>query len=254
MQACYAKTIVRERAKPEDWTPETMLQRAIAAKTATTRAKYARLGLSTEQPLDRTTQSLLLRQLYLSYFESENFEKALEIAEQILALGIMLDVCRQDMARTLLSLGQLDAAVEHLRLAARAAPASRRSFHWWTLGSVLYLAGRLEEAEGALRRAVRWGTTARPLYDAQLALIQLEMGQSVADVDDVVERLEEAPCGQGYGRFALGMLCLRAGFASKGEHYLRLFLKRLHQGRKATALSLSGEIAIAQEQLRRLAG
>ena len=128
MQACYAKTIVRERAKPEDWTPETMLQRAIAAKTATTRAKYARLGLSTEQPLDRTTQSLLLRQLYLSYFESENFEKALEIAEQILALGIMLDVCRQDMARTLLSLGQLDAAVEHLRLAARAAPASRRSF------------------------------------------------------------------------------------------------------------------------------
>ena len=47
-------------------------------------------------------------------------------------------------------------------------------------------------------------------------------------------------------RFVLGMLCLRAGFASKGEHYLRLFLKRLHQGRKATALSLSGEIAIAQ--------
>jgi tetratricopeptide (TPR) repeat protein len=243
----------RDRPDVLDSSPEALLQRAMAARTATARAKYARMGLSTRAPLDRTTQSMLLRQLYLAHFERQDFARALEIAEQMLELDTLPDVCRQDAARALVALGDVDAAVDHLRLAARSAPARRRAFHLWTLGSVLYLAGRLDEAEGALRRAVRWGTTDRPLYDAHLALIRLESGQAVEDLSEVVERLEEAPCGQGYGRFVLGMLCMHAGRQGDGEQYLRSFLKKAKEGRKATALSLSGEMAVAEEQLQRIA-
>jgi hypothetical protein len=115
---------------------------------------------------------------------------------------------------------------------------------------VLFLAGRFDEAEGAMRRALRWGTTDRPLYEAHLVLIRLEAGQDVPDLVDVVERLEEASCGRGYGRFVLGMLCLRCGRQKDGERYLRSFVKRTREGRKATFLSLAGEVAMAEEKLR----
>jgi tetratricopeptide (TPR) repeat protein len=242
----------RERAvEPLSLSPETLLQRAIGSRTASSRAKYARMGLASRAPLDRTTQSMLLRQLYLAHFERQDFLKSLEIAEQMIELDTLVDVCRQDAARALVALGDVDSAVDHLRLAARGAPARRRAFHLWTLGSVLYLAGRLDEAEGALRRAVRWGTTDRPLYEAHLALIRLEAGQTVEDLAEVVERLEEAPCGQGYGRFVLGMLCMRCGRHADGEAYLRSFVKRTKEGRKAMVLSLAGEVAVAEERLVR---
>jgi tetratricopeptide (TPR) repeat protein len=242
----------RERAERTTPSPESLLQQAIGARTATARAKYARKGLSSRSPLDRTTQSMLLRQLYLAHYEQQDFVKALEIAEQMLELDTLADVCQQDVARALVALGDVDAAAAHLRLAARTAPARRRAFHLWTLGSVLYLAGRLDEAESALRRAVRWGTTDRPLYAGHLALIRLENGRPVADVEEIVERLEEAPCGQGYGRFVLGMLCVRTARTNDAERYLQAFLKRTQSGRKAMALSLAGEMVVAQQQLDRI--
>ena len=242
----------RERAEQDSISPESLLQRAISARTANARAKYAKKGLSSRAPLDRTTQSMLLRQLYLAYFEQQDFDKALEIAEQMLELETLPDVCQQDMARTLVALGDIDNAVIHLRFAARSAPARRRSFHLWTLGSVLHLAGRLDEAESAMRRAVRWGTTDRPLYAGHLALIQLESGQRPPKVEETIERLEEAPCGQGYGRFVLGMLCTHTGRTQDAERYLRAFVKRTRSGRKALSLSLAGELAMAEQQLHRL--
>jgi len=193
---------------------------------------------------------MLLRQLYLAHFEQEQFEKALDIAEQMLELGMLPDVCHQDLARVLVVLGDVDAAADHLRLAARAAPARRRAFHLWTLGSVLFLAGKLVDAEGAMRRAVRWGTTDRPLYVAHLALLRLEQGESVPRLDEIIEQLEEAACGQGYGRFVLGMLCSHAGRPADAERYLQAFVKRTRTSRKALELSLAGELAIAEERLR----
>lgn len=234
-------------------TPESLLQRAIGARTAAARARYARKGLASRAPLDRTTQSMLLRQLYLAHFEQQEFRKALEIAEQMVELDTLTDVCQQDVARALTALGDIDAAADRLRLAARNAPARRRAFHLWTLGSTLYLAGRLDEAESAMRRALRWGTTDRPLYAAHLALVQLESGQKVDDVDGIVDQLEEAPCGQGYGRFVLGMLCVHTGRSRDAEKYLRAFVERTLKGRKAMVLSLAGEMALAEEHLARIA-
>ncbi len=242
----------RERAEQISPTPESLLQRAIGAKTAVARARYAQRGLSSRAPLDRTIQSMLLRQLYLAYFEQQQFEKALEVGEQMLELDTLPDVCRQDVARALVALGDLDEAANHLRLAARSAPARRRAFHLWTLGSVLYLAGRLDDAERALQRAVRWATTDRPLYAGQLALIQREAGQRVGNLHEVVEKLEEAPCGQGYGRFVLGMLCMHIDRRDDAERYLRAFIKRTREGRLAMSLSLSGELALAEERLQRI--
>src|SRR5690349_10016727 len=102
------------------------------------RAKYAARGLSHDGNVDHTTRAMLLRQLYLSHMEGRRFDEALVAAEQMVSLAVMPDVARQDAARACLGLGDRARAIEHLRLASRVSPPSRRAFHLWTLGSVLY--------------------------------------------------------------------------------------------------------------------
>jgi hypothetical protein len=141
-----------------------------------------------------------------------------------------------------------------MRLASRVSPPSRRAFHLWTLGSVLYLSGRPREAIGALSRAVRWGTTDRPLYHAQLALSRLAHGEAV-DPDEIRghrERLADAPCGQGYGQFVLGELAFFEKDYEAARKYLRGFVKRSTGGRVALAVALQGEIARARRLLARI--
>src|SRR5204863_9328911 len=120
----------------------------------------------------------LMRQLYLAHMAARRFEQALAVSQQMIEIGVMPDVAQQDAARACLGLDRPDAAVEHLRIASRVGPASRRAFHLWTLGSTLYLLSRNREAAGALARALRWGTTAKPLYGAQLALARHASGDS----------------------------------------------------------------------------
>ena len=93
---------------------------------------------------------MLLRQLYLSYFEGRHFAKARGVAEQALELDVLPDVLHQDVARAALAHGDLEGALAHLRVAARRSPASRRAFHLWTLGSTLFLAQRYDESISAL--------------------------------------------------------------------------------------------------------
>lgn len=231
-------------------TPEGFLQRAIAARSAPARARYARQGLATRAPLDPTTQSMLLRQLYLAHFEQRDFDRAQVVAEQMLELGVLPDVCHHDLARTMAAADDIDGAAGQLRLAARTAPASRRGFHLWTLGTVLYLAGRLSAAHSALQRALRWSTTDRPLVAGHLALVRAGLEQPVEDLDEIIEQLEEAPCGQGYGRFVLGMLCHLAGRRRDAERHLRAFVTRTRAGRPALAISLAGELQLAEKHLR----
>lgn len=242
----------RARVQTASPSPEDLLEKAIAARTSASRARYARRGLSFAGRLDPDIHTMLLRQLYLADYESENFEDAARVAEQMLALGSLPDVCHQDLARALLAQGNIDGAADNLRLAARIGPARRRAFHMWTLGSVLMLAGRLADAEAALQRAVRWGTTDRPLYEGQLALVRGMMGKTVVNATAVMERLEEAPCGQGYGRFVLGMLAHALGESRVAERYLIAFAKRARAGRKAMTLSLAPELALADATLRLL--
>ncbi len=246
--------MTRLRAAPssEPPTPESMLQKASLARTPLSRAKYARRGLSHRGTLDRTTRTMLLRQLYLSHMEGRRFAEALLIAEQMLEGAVMPDVARQDAARACLGLGDRDRAIYHLRIASRVSPAARRAFHLWTLGSVLFLTGHHRAAAGALARAARWGTTDKPLYRAQLWLARRAAGESVGGLASVRERLEEAPCGQGYGQFVLGSLAFAQRDDQDAERYLTAFVQRATGGRVALEVALAAEVAHARLLLRRL--
>lgn len=236
----------------EPVTPELLLRKATLARTSGLRAKYAQRGLSQSGRVDRTTRVLLLRQLYLSQMEARRFEEALATAEDMLRLSVMVDVARQDAARACLGLGQQEMALEHLRIASRVGPPSRRAFHLWTMGTVLYLLDRHREAIGALSRAARWGTTDKPLYQAQVALARLACGEPSGDLTTLQERLAEAPCGQGYGQFVLGELAFARGDLAGAKLYLQGFVKRSTAGRVALAVALQGEIQRARTILGKI--
>ena len=239
----------KARAAPSDPRAIGLLQKATLARTAGLRAKYATRGLS-EADGDTTTQAMLLRQLYLAHIEARRFTDARAVAEQMLETGIMPDVAHQDASRACLGLGDTARALDHLRIASRVGPASRRAFHLWTLGSTLYLLGRSREAASILARAARWGTTARPLYAAQLALARRASGESAKDLAELRDRLEEAPCGQGYGQFVLGELSFHLGDHSTAKRYLSSFVRRTATGRVALAVALSAEIRQAKRLIK----
>jgi tetratricopeptide (TPR) repeat protein len=244
-----ARTAVAQAAPPE-----VFLQKATLARSSGARAKYAQRGLAQSGELDATTRTMLLRQLYLSHMEARSFEEALAIAKQMIDGDVMPDVARQDAARACLGLGEPDAALEHLRIASRVGPAARRAFHLWTLGTVLYLNGRPRDAIGALERALRWGTTDKPLYAAQAALARLAIGERVVDLRELREALADAPCGQGYGQFVLGELAFAEGDFAAASRYLTAFVARTTSGRVALAVALEGEVRRAERLLRGLRG
>jgi len=232
--------------------PELLLKKAMEAKNAVSRARYARRGLASSA-LDRTTQAMLLRQLYLSEFEARQFQSAHDLALQAVELGVLPDVLYQDAARAALAAGNLDDAVAHLRMAVRQGPPSRRAFHWWTLGGTFFLARRYEEAISALSRASRWGTHDKPLYRAHLALAKIAGGDPVAHLQETIDALAQAPCGQGYGRFVLGHLAYAAGAWAAAKSYLTAFIKRTESGRVALAIALEGELRMARATLGKMA-
>jgi tetratricopeptide (TPR) repeat protein len=247
------KTVAREReAVRQDPSPEHHLERAVAARTAATRAKYARLGLSTRGRIDKTTQAMLLRQLYLAHFEARRFEEARGIARQLVRLRVLTDVAHQDAARACQALGRISEAIGHLRLAARSGPANRRAFHYWTLGGLLYLEGRHAEAAAMLLRAARWGTTDKPLYVAHAALAQCAQGRPQLDLGSIIDELSGVACGQGYGRFVLGRLCCYARRRDQAVKHLEAFVERTCAGRPALRIALDGEVSEAQAALRAL--
>jgi len=155
-------------------------------------------------------------------YEERRFLKAAEIADQIVVLAVLPDVAHQDAARAKQGLGDIEAAAGHLRLAARVGPANRKAFHWWTLGSLYFLANRYDDAISALTRASRWGTTDKPLYHPgetvwfrgwELAVKTLERGERVvdqlhprarADVDEHLLADPEQPVGERNGEVPPG--------------------------------------------------
>jgi tetratricopeptide (TPR) repeat protein len=224
----------------------------MGARSPAARARWARKGLATRAPLDRTTQTMLLRQLYLALYEGRRFERAREVALQAIELRVLPDVLQQDAARAALATGDLDGALAHLRIAARRGPASRRPFHLWTLGSALFLAQRYPEAGAALERAVRWGTRDRPLYRAHLALVRIASGEPVEDLQATIDELASAPCGQGYGRFVLGHLAYAAGAWPAARRYLGAFVQRTERARPVLAIALEGELNLARATLAKM--
>jgi tetratricopeptide (TPR) repeat protein len=233
-------------------TPEDLLHKAMVARSTLSRARWARRGLASRAPLDKTTHAMLLRQLYLSYYEERRFEHARATALEALSLGVLADVIHQDAARAALGAGDLGAAVAHLRVAARRSPPSRRCFHHWTLGSVFFLAGRYAESAGALERAVRWATRDKPLYRAHYTLVRIAAGEQVDDLRDSIEELAIAPCGQGYGRFVLGHLSYAAGAWESARRFLEAFIERTENSRPELALSLDGELKMSRATLAKI--
>ncbi len=235
---------VRQPSAPTS-SPEAMLRKAMEAKTAATRAKYAQLGLA-QARIDTTTRAMLLRQLFLAHMEGRRFDAALDVAREGASLDVLQDVARQDVARAHLALGNLPAAVQELRIAGRVSPPSRRSFHLWTLGSVLYLSGRPREAAPVFARASLWSTRAKPLYRAQQALALAADGQDPGSLEGFRASLAQAACGRGYGEFVLGELSHRLGDDASALRYLLAFVERNTSGRVALSVSLEPEIAHAR--------
>jgi tetratricopeptide (TPR) repeat protein len=242
----------RTRSRTPAPTAEDLLQKAMAAKTPDARARWARKGLASRAALDRTTQAMLLRQLYLSLYEGRRFSRARAVALQAIELGVLPDVLHQDAARAALASGDIDDAVSHLRVASRRGPASRRPFHLWTLGSVLFLAHRYDEAIASLERAVRWGTHDKPLYKAHLALVRIASGEPLPDLQSTIDDLAAAPCGQGYGRFVLGHLAYAAGVWPAARRYLDAFVRRTEASRPVLAIALDAELRMARSTLSKM--
>jgi tetratricopeptide (TPR) repeat protein len=233
-------------------TPEELLMKAMAARSPAARERWARQGLATRGPLDRTTQAMLLRQLYLSHYETRRFGRAHAVALQALELNVLCDVLHQDAARAALAEGDAKAALSHLRRATRRAPASRRAFHLWTLGSALFLLHRYAESAAVLTRAVRWGTHDKPLYRAHLALVRVAVGEHVDDLQAAIDDLASATCGQGYGRFVLGHLAYAAGQWAAARRYLHAFIRRTEAARPALAIALDAEVRMARTTIAKM--
>ncbi|MBI2394650.1 MAG: tetratricopeptide repeat protein [Deltaproteobacteria bacterium] len=223
------------------------LARALRAKTAEARIRHARQGLTHTCAVD--TQALLLRQLYLGLLETERFDRARAAADQMIALGVMPDVARQDAARACQAAGDFDAAVAHLREAARVGPAERRAFHLSTLGGLLYAVGRADEAVAPLERAVAERGAPLALLEAQLALAR---GNSEPELDVAYATLSNDPSGEGYGRFVLGELAFLRGDRRRARIHLEAFLARVRRSRPAARAALSPEVARAEATLGRI--
>lgn len=240
---------------PEDSRgPEIWLALAINAETAAEKRERALRGLEVNQQNggDAEFECLLLRQLFLAEFEEEHYDAALDIAERMIAIGELADVARQDAARACLALGDASAAAGHLRIAARICPPSRRPFHDWTLGALLYLDGQWGAAAGALSRAARWATTQKPLYEAQLGLAQHAAKIASPDLEALRRTLEGSPCATGYGELVLGELCFVLGDEAAARRHLEGFVTRVESGRPAKAATLRAELSHARALLTSL--
>jgi tetratricopeptide (TPR) repeat protein len=248
----YACGVAAKRAKKKGLSPEEHLRRAMGAPTRSERLRWAKLGLTASDEVDATTHAMLLRQLYLGLFEGRRFREAHVIALQASEVGVLPDVMLQDAARAALAAGDLEDGLAHLREAARSGPASRRAFHHWTLGSVLFLAHRYEEAIFALARAARTGAKEKPLYRAHLALARIAGGQGAPDLQRTIDALVAHPSGQGYGRFVLGHLAYAAGAWPQARAYLEAFLERVGRHQPAAAVALEGEARMARATLKKI--
>lgn len=230
--------------------PERYLTLALGAEDAEKRLAYAHRGLSCDDDeLGPDTHVLLLRQAYLAHLELRQLQQALETAEAMVRIGAMSDTAHHDAARAHQALGDLQSAIASQRLAARAAPPERRSFHLWSLATLHHFAGEHEQALRVLERAEGWARRDRPLIRAHAAWIQLDAGRAVPDLRDVTVALEKSPNGQGYGQFLLGMIASEMGDAGRAAVHLRAFLRRNASIDTAKALTLREELRRARVAL-----
>ena len=238
---------MREEAQLDPEAPEDFLWLALHAADAAKREKWARAGLAVDgEELDPDTQVLLLRQLYLAHLDRRRLREAADIVRQMTAVGAMADVAHHDAARAMWALGDTEAAIREQRLAARAAPATRRSFHAWSLATWQHFAGDVDGALTSIRRARRWASRAAPLLRAHEAYIKLDAGRAVRKLDEILRELQRSRSREGYGQFLLGMLAFHMGDRRRAAPHLRSFLRRNASADEAKALTLREELRRAR--------
>jgi hypothetical protein len=75
----------------------------------------------------------------------------------------------------------------------------------------------------------------------------------VRDLEETVEALAHAPCGQGYGRFVLGHLAYAAGDWEVAHRYLDAFVRRTEGARAVMGIALEGEMRMTKATLAKMA-
>jgi hypothetical protein len=229
---------------------EDYLRMAMRAPTARRRLRWARQGLQLgDAPLSPDTQVLLLRQLYLGHLERRELRHAARVAAEMVSVGALADLAHHDAARVMFALGERPGAVGQQRLAARAAPAERRSFHLWSLAALQHFAGDSDGALESLARGARWAGTDRALVHAHDAYIRLERGEAVPGLAGVVGALRASRAAQGYGLFLLGMIAHHTGDGRAATSHLRAFVERHVGSDPPKALTLGEELRRAQDAL-----
>ena len=242
---------VKEVSSSSRTAPEDYLRLSLEATDGPSRARYARAGLALND-IAPDTQQLLLRQLYLAHLEARRFQRAADVARQMSAVGALRDIAHHDASRALAAVGDLEAAVVEQRMAARAAPAARRSFHLWSLATLLHFAGDTEGALRALKRAERWAQRDRSLIRAHAAYVRLDAGRGVEQLGDVLGDLRRSKNREGYGQYLLGMIAYLMDDHGKAAVHLRSFLRRNASADVAKTMTLREELRRARTALARL--
>ncbi|MEI8254195.1 MAG: hypothetical protein WCJ30_00830 [Deltaproteobacteria bacterium] len=242
-------TRIREH-KPAGVAPEEYLRLAMAAPSPEQAAALAREGLALTPADDAEGTVLLTREIFKAHLVAGRPRSAHAVARKMVLAGALPEVTHADLGRACAALGWWARAAQAYRLAARFAPARRRSLHWAACASAFHHAGQHESALAALDRALRWSTQTRPLHRAHAALVRVDRGETVEDLDALVADLEAAPCGEGYGRYVLGCLVFHAGDRRVGARFLREFLRR-NVGDPLREATLAGEILAARALLLR---
>lgn len=232
-------------------TAEECLRRALEAKAPANKARWARRGLATDEAdLEPDTHVLLLRQLYLAHVEADSLDEAALLASQMADVKSSLrDIALHDAARVLAGLGRLDEAIAAQRLAARRAPAERRSFHLWSLATLEHFSGEVDPALRTLARAERWARGDRAMLKAHAAYVRLAVGRAVPGLAEIVLALQKSPAREGYGQYLLGMIAWELGDRRRGAAHLRAFVRRHASADRAKTLTLREELRRARKAL-----
>ncbi len=254
--------VFRSVRKQRNLTADDYLRLAISTGSPAEAAVLAERGLrhhgdaAGDQAIDPETRLLLLREIYRAHLHARRLRSAHAVARKTARLGVAQEIAHVDLARACAALGWWSRAAQAYRISARTAPAARRAMHWASVAVALHHAEQYDDAMSALERAVRWSLTTRPLHRAYMALVQLDSGRRVDEIEnlaEVVDELECARCGEGFGRYVLGLLYAAKGERERASRHLRQFIKR-NADDPLRSITLASELRRARRTLRDLRG
>src|SRR5688572_3291556 len=124
------------------------LRLAMESHSPSVAGELAKRGLERgqSQDVDPEGQVLLLREVFKSHLHARRQRSAHAIARKMVRLGALPEVTHADLGRACTALKWWTGAAQAYRLAARFAPARRRSLHWACCASALHHAGRHDES------------------------------------------------------------------------------------------------------------